>query len=87
MTAQLLSRITKTNYYNVILAPQEESSNYQTGLYGGSLIWRHGRSLEVIFRYDHSSWVVTGPGNGYNENRVFLAVGYRPRQNAATQAD
>jgi hypothetical protein len=79
LTARLLGRLYKTDYLNANIATANASSNYETGLIGGSLIWRGGRSLEIILRADHNSWVVTGPGSGYRENRAFLTVGYRPR--------
>jgi hypothetical protein len=78
-TVRLLGRLYKTDYLNANISTANASSNYETGLIGGSLIWRGGRGLEIILRADHNSWVVTGPGSGYNENRVFLTVGYRPR--------
>jgi hypothetical protein len=79
LTARLLGRLYKTDYLNANIATANASSNYETGLIGGSLTWRGGRGLEIIFLCDHNSWVVTGPGSGYRENRAFLTVGYRPR--------
>jgi hypothetical protein len=60
------------------LVSQFASSNYDDGLVGASLAWRHGRGLEIRLRYEHASHVVSAGGGGYQENRAFLTVGYRP---------
>jgi hypothetical protein len=78
LTAQLVGRLSKANYLNADVATATASSNYKTGMAGGSLIWRHGRGLEIKLSYDYNSWVVTGPGAGYRQNGAFLTVGYRP---------
>jgi hypothetical protein len=50
------------------------------GQAGANFIYRHGRGLEVRLRYDHTTRIVSGlaSGTGYQDNRVFLTVGYRP---------
>ena len=54
------------------------------GTAGGGLTWRPGRWVEVYARYDHAFRSTSGPasaiglGGGYDENRVFVMVGYRP---------
>jgi len=78
-SAQLIGRLNKTDYINAAVATANASSDYETGLIGGALVWRGARGLEIKFRYARNSWVVTGPGSGYVENRAFLTVGYRPR--------
>jgi hypothetical protein len=78
LTAQLLGSLYRTDYANVDYTGTD-------GLVGAALIFREGRGLEFRLRYDHASRVVAGNGSGYAENRVFLTVGYRPR-NAASSA-
>lgn len=62
------------------------SENYGTA--GGGLTWRPGRWVEVYARYDHSfrhtsgPESLTAPGGGYDENRVFVMIGYRPHTRA-----
>lgn len=47
---------------------------------GTNLIYRYGRGLEFRVRYEHTTRIVSGiaSGTGYQDNRVFLTVGYRP---------
>jgi hypothetical protein len=78
ITAQLLGRLYKTDYFHVTATPSNASSNYEDGLVGLSLSWRHGRGLEVRLRAEHNSRVASGIDTGYRENRVLLTVGYRP---------
>ena len=85
LTAQLLGRIYRTEYTNTDFSETD-------GLVGGALVFRQGRGLEIKLRYDHSSRAVSGVGissgigdvpgisTGYGENRVFLTIGYRPKQ-------
>ena len=61
-----------------VLPPPIVSGDYANTTIGASLSWRHGRWLEVRLRYEHNSEDVTGAGSGYNQNSVFLTVGYRP---------
>jgi hypothetical protein len=78
LTGQLLGRLYRNEYANTDFSETD-------GLIGGALAFHAGRGLEIKLRYDHSSrtasglGVVPGVSNGYNENRVFLTVGYRPR--------
>jgi hypothetical protein len=72
MTAELQGRIFRTDYINTEFSETD-------GLVGAALTFREGRGLEIKLRYEHSSRVVSGPGTGYQENRAFLTVGYRPR--------
>jgi hypothetical protein len=72
LSAQLLGSLFRTEYINTDFSETD-------GLVGAALMFREGRGLEIKLRYDHSSRVVSGVGSGYNENRVFLTVGYRPR--------
>jgi hypothetical protein len=50
------------------------------GQVGTNLVYRYGRGLEFRLRYDHTTRIVSGiaSGSGYQANRVFLTVGYRP---------
>ena len=55
----------------------------KSGTVGGGLIYRPGRWFIVYARYDHSFRRAAGaPGvllqPGYDENRVFVMIGYRP---------
>jgi hypothetical protein len=71
-TAELLGRVYRTDYINTNFSETD-------GLAGAALTFREGRGFEIKLRYDHASRVVSGPGTGYQENRAFLTVGYRPR--------
>jgi hypothetical protein len=83
LTAQLLGRLYRTKYTNTDFAETD-------GLVGAALMFRAGRGLEIKLRYDHSSRSVSGVGvvpgvsNGYDENRAFLTIGYRPRTGQST---
>jgi hypothetical protein len=66
---------------NEVAPPPGAAADYALATIGGSLSWRHGRWLEVRLRYEHNSDTVTGVGTGYNQNTVFLTVGYRPISN------
>jgi len=84
-TAQLLGRWYKTDYPHALVETAAGSSNYDDGLLGGALIWRHGRGLEIRMRYDHASHLVSEGNTGYTENRVFLTIGYRPNSAPAQE--
>lgn len=77
-TVQLIGQYNKLDYTNAIVPANLGSPESTTGLVGGTLIWRHGRALEVRMRYDHYAYSVTTGDTGYHENRVFVTVGYRP---------
>jgi hypothetical protein len=83
LTAQLEGRLYRNEYGNTDFAETD-------GLVGGALVFREGRGLEIKLRYDHTSRNVSGfgvvPGvtSGYNENRAFLTIGYRPRTAQST---
>jgi hypothetical protein len=78
VTAQLLGRVYRTEYVNTDFSETD-------GLVGAALMFHAGRGLEIKLRYDHTSRSVSGLGvvpgvsGGYNENRAFLTIGYRPR--------
>ena len=78
LTAELHGRLYRTEYTNTNFSETD-------GLVGGALVFRQGRGLEIKLRYDHTSRTVSGVGvvpgvsSGYNENRAFLTIGYRPR--------
>jgi hypothetical protein len=79
LSAQVIGRWYKTDYFNAVVTTADASSNYDDGLIGASLSWRHGRGLEIRLRADHDAHEVSAGGGGYHENRVFLTVGYRPK--------
>lgn len=77
-SAQLVGQYNKLDYTNAIVPPGLGSPESTTGLVGAVLIWHHGRALEVRMRYEHGSYSVATGNSGYQENRVFVTVGYRP---------
>jgi hypothetical protein len=83
LTAQLLGRLYRNEYVNTDFSETD-------GLVGAALMFRAGRGLEIKLRYDHSSRSVSGVGvvpgvsTGYDENRAFLTIGYRPRAAQST---
>ena len=78
-SARLVGRWYKTDYPHAVVAAAVGSSNFEDGMVGAALTWRHGRGLEIRMRYDHDSHVVSSGSGGFGENRVFLTIGYRPR--------
>lgn len=53
------------------------------GTMGAGLTWRPGRWLEAYARYDHAfrrpgGAQAAASGGGYDENRIFVMLGYRP---------
>jgi hypothetical protein len=78
LTGQLLGRLYRNDYANTNFSETD-------GVVGAALAFHAGRGLEIKLRYDHSTrnasglGVVPGVSNGYNENRAFLTIGYRPR--------
>ena len=79
-TGQLIGRWYKLNYPFATLATSVGSPENDTKEVGAALSWRRGRWLEVKLRYDHTSYGVSQGNTGYTENRLFLTVGYQPRQ-------
>jgi hypothetical protein len=77
LTAQLRGRVFRNEYTNTDFTETD-------GLVGAGLTYRQGRGLEIKLRYDHTSRVVSGVGNGYSQNQVFLTIGYRPRTAQST---
>ncbi|HEY0745750.1 MAG TPA: hypothetical protein VGD63_03555 [Steroidobacteraceae bacterium] len=74
LSAQLLGTYFKSDYANLDFRETDT-------VIGGALAYRHGPWLVVRLRYDHISRSPFGGitnGTGYDENRVFLTVGYRP---------
>jgi hypothetical protein len=78
LIGQLSGRLYRTEYANTDFSETD-------GFFGGALLYRPGRGLEIKLRYDHSSRnasglaVVPGVNGNYGENRAFLTIGYRPR--------
>jgi hypothetical protein len=83
LTAQLVGRLYRNEYTNTDFSETD-------GLVGAALMFHTGRWLEIKLRYDHSSRSVSGVGvvpgvsGGYDENRAFLTIGYRPRTAQST---
>lgn len=79
ITVQVFDSWNRSNYPRVSLAPQVNGSNdTANNILGGSLIWTHGRGLEVRLRFEHDNYSVSSGNTGYHETRAFLTVGYRP---------
>lgn len=79
LTLQVLGSWSQFHYPYTVLAQQVAgSTDFANSLIGASLIWRHGRGLEVRLRCDHESYTVSNGNTGYQETRAFLTVGYRP---------
>ena len=61
------------------------------GTAGASLVYRPGRWILVYARYDHSFRRTSGVpslvagGSGFDENRVFVMIGYRPHSGDMNQ--
>jgi hypothetical protein len=81
LALQVVGRYGKNDYVNATPATlQGGSPKFDDTLIGAALVWRHGRALEVKLRGEHSSRTnTTLVQNGFQENRVFLTVGYRPK--------
>jgi hypothetical protein len=82
-TAQLTGQYGRMDYTNAILPPDTGSPESKTGIVSAALVWRHGRALEVRARYEHYAYSVGTGDTGYQENRIFVTVGYRPRSHLA----
>ena len=79
LSAQLFGRYSKYDYVHATnLVPLNGSSSYSDRLIAAVVKWRHGRALEVRLRFEHTSRTTTGTNNGFQENRAFLTIGYRP---------
>jgi hypothetical protein len=77
LTAKLLGSLYRSQYAHTDYAETD-------GSIGAALAFRAGRTLEIRLLYEHSSRIVSAIGTGYEgtsyeENRVFLTIGYRPR--------
>jgi hypothetical protein len=77
LTADVLGRYYKIDYFHGLVASQNGNSSYDDESVSVGLTWRHGRGLEVRLRGEHSARITTGI-YGYRENRAILTVGYRP---------
>ena len=77
---QAVGRYSKSNYPNAtLLTLAGGSPKYDESLVAAILSWRHSRALEVRVRAEHASRSTAGGVNqGYQENRLFVTVGYRP---------
>jgi hypothetical protein len=80
LSARLYANVYQTRYDHDQFIVTSPGFTDQDGLYGFAIVLREGRGLEVRLRYDHMSRDISaGAGAGYNENRVFLTIGYRPQ--------
>jgi hypothetical protein len=77
---QVLGRYYKSDYPNAtLLMLAGGSPKYDESLLAAIFSWRHGRALEVRLSAEHGSRTTSGGADqGYQENRLFLTVGYRP---------
>jgi len=72
-TLGLIGRVYRSAYLNQDFAETDS-------LVGANLTFRRGRGLELKLQVDRNSRNASGSGSGggYEENRVFLTIGYRP---------
>jgi hypothetical protein len=79
LTAELSGSVLRTQFVFTDYAETD-------GLVGAGLSFREGKGLEIRLRYSHTTRIASGigSGTGYDENRVFLTVGYRPRPKDTT---
>jgi hypothetical protein len=79
LTAEVSGSLLRTQFVNTDYAETD-------GLVGAGLNFREGKGLEIRIRYAHTTRIASGfgSGSGYDENRVFLTVGYRPRPKDST---
>jgi hypothetical protein len=73
LSANIMATVDRSRYGN-----QGFSNTYGTA--GAGLVYHPGAWLVIYGRYDHQFRRFTGPtsGLGYDENRVFIMVGYYP---------
>ncbi len=73
LSANILTTVDRGQYGN-----QGFTNNYGTA--GAGLIYRPGKWVVVYGRYDHQFRTASGTaqGLGYDENRIFVMVGYYP---------
>jgi hypothetical protein len=85
-TLQLSGSWNQPHYPNAVLSQQlTGSTQYSNAIFGGGVIWHHGRGLEVRLRVEHDSYTVSNGNTGYSESRVFLTVGYRPGNDSTAE--
>ena len=77
---QVLGSYYATDYLHSDFLAGNAGTNFDDGRIGAGLTWREGRALVVQLRYDHIARIVggVGSGTGYQENVLFLTVGYQP---------
>jgi hypothetical protein len=85
LALQVVGRYGKTDYVHGNLLPLLGTPKYNDALLAAGLSWRHGRALEVRFRAEHSTR--TPASTGYQENRIFVTVGYRPKSDLADESN
>ena len=85
-TLQLSGSRNQVHYPSTVLTPQTTgSTQYANDTISGGVIWRHGRWLEVRLRVEHDSYTVSNGNTGYQDSRVFLTIGYRPRDTSPAE--
>jgi hypothetical protein len=89
LTAQIIGGVDRVVYPHPVASPlvnegvigsSGEGFTQTLSEVGGSLAYQWPRGLELRLRYQHTSRIAGGfeSGTGYDENRVFLTVGYHP---------
>lgn len=87
-TLQLSGSRNQAHYPSAVLTQQMAgSTQYANDTITGGVIWHHGRGLEVRLRAEHDSYTVSNGNTGYQDNRVFLTIGYRPGSTNTSPAE
>ncbi len=80
LSAQVFANVYQTRYDHDQFLANSAGYTDRDGLYGLTLTLREGRGLEIKLRFEHMSRdISSGVENGYQENRIFLTMGYRPQ--------
>jgi hypothetical protein len=83
-TVQIMGRLFKSDYGNVNLPASSGSPDTQTSAIGAGLEWQPGRTLDLKVAIERTGYTTAPYDTGYQENRVLLTVGYRPRRDMPT---
>jgi hypothetical protein len=89
--AELFASIGRINYPHpdllqlidpqpIVVNPAAPGFAETDGDVGTNIVYHYGRGLEFRLKYDHTTRIASGvaSGTGYQDNRVFLTVGYKP---------
>ena len=82
-SVQITGSVYKTDYGNVNLPASSGSPDTQTSAVRAALDWHPGRVLDLKLAIEHTSYKTAPYDTGYQDNRVFLTVGYRPSRAAS----